>query len=154
MPEKPSFAEGGFFEGFTGPSSLSPDATGERPYAGNVRLHEWEHVSPRWMTRHPRLASTYDWLESIRKSKQVPSFAEGGFVNGSSPAPQSITPQNSENNTNYIEYIAVLSDVRELLQKLSDDGVMAYIIEDAENGKKILRMIKSYEKIEQRASGK
>jgi len=154
LPEKPSFAEGGFFEGFTGPSSLSPDATGERPYAGNVRLHEWEHVSPRWMTRHPRLASTYDWLESIRKSKQVPSFAEGGFVNGSSPAPQSITPQNSENNTNYIEYIAVLSDVRELLQKLSDDGVMAYIIEDAENGKKILRMIKSYEKIEQRASGK
>jgi len=154
LPEKPSFAEGGFFEGFTGPSSLSPDATGERPYAGNVRLHEWEHVSPRWMTRHPRLASTYDWLESIRKSKQVPSFAEGGFVNGSSPTPQSITPQNSENNTNYIEYIAVLSDVRELLQKLSDDGVMAYIIEDAENGKKILRMIKSYEKIEQRASGK
>lgn len=154
LPEKPSFAEGGFFEGFTGPSSLSPDATGERPYAGNVRLHEWEHVSPRWMTRHPRLASTYDWLESIRKSKQVPSFAEGGFVNGSSPAPQSITPQNSENNTNYIEFIAVLSDVRELLQKLSDDGVMAYIIEDAENGKKILRMIKSYEKIEQRASGK
>lgn len=150
----PSYAEGGFFEGFTGPSSLSPDATGERPYAGNVRLHEWEHVSPRWMTRHPRLASTYDWLESIRKSKQVPSFAEGGFVNGSSPAPQSITPQNSENNTNYIEYIAVLSDVRELLQKLNDDGVMAYIIEDAENGKKILRMIKSYEKIEQRASGK
>lgn len=154
LPEKPSFAEGGFFEGFTGPSSLSPDGTGERPYAGNVRLHEWEHVSPRWMTRHPRLASTYDWLESIRKSKQVPSFAEGGFVNGSSPTPQSITPQNSENNTNYIEYIAVLSDVRELLQKLSDDGVMAYIIEDAENGKKILRMIKSYEKIEQRASGK
>lgn len=154
LPEKPSFAEGGFFEGFTGPSSLSPDATGERPYAGNVRLHEWEHVSPRWMTRHPRLASTYDWLESIRKSKQVPSFAEGGFVNGSSPTPQSITPQNSENNTNYIEYIAVLSDVRELLQKLNDDGVMAYIIEDAENGKKILRMIKSYEKIEQRASGK
>ncbi|WP_312351251.1 phage tail tape measure protein [Empedobacter sp.] len=154
LPEKPSFAEGGFFEGFTGPSSLSPDGTGERPYAGNVRLHEWEHVSPRWMTRHPRLASTYDWLESIRKSKQVPSFAEGGFVNGSSPAQQSITPQNSENNTNYIEYIAVLSDVRELLQKLSDDGVMAYIIEDAENGKKILRMIKSYEKIEQRASGK
>uniref|UniRef100_UPI0028B21DD4 phage tail tape measure protein n=1 Tax=Empedobacter sp. TaxID=1927715 RepID=UPI0028B21DD4 len=154
LPEKPSYADGGFFEGFTGPSSLSPDGTGERPYAGNVRLHEWEYVSPRWMTRHPRLASTYDWLESIRKSKQVPSFAEGGFVNGSSPAPQSITPQNSENNTNYIEYIAVLSDVRELLQKLSDDGVMAYIIEDAENGKKILRMIKSYEKIEQRASGK
>ncbi|MGV0947622.1 phage tail tape measure protein [Empedobacter falsenii] len=154
LPEKPSFAEGGFFEGFTGPSSLSPDATGERPFAGNVKLHEKEYVSPRWMTQHPRLASTYDWLESIRKSKQVPSFAEGGFVNGDSPAPQSITPQNSENNTNYIEYIAVLSDVRELLQKLSDDGVMAYIIEDAENGKKILRMIKSYEKIEQRASGK
>ncbi len=152
LPERPSFAEGGFFEGFTGASSFSPDETGERPI-GLVKLHEKEWTGPKWMTQHPRLASTFDWLESVRKTKQVPSFADGGFADGSASSPV-VASQNSDNSTMYYEYISVLTDVKELLQKLSDDGVMAYIIEDAENGKKILRMIKSYEKIEQRASGK
>ena len=149
----PSYAEGGFFEGYTGSSSFSKDETGERP-VGLVKLHEKEWTAPRWMTQSPRLANTFEYLENVRKSKTIP-MAEGGYINDNTSTTSSVsTPQNLETNTDYVEYIAVLSDVRELLQKLSDDGVMAYIIENAENGKKILRMVKSYEKIEQRASGK
>jgi len=149
----PSYAEGGFFEGYTGSSSFFKDETGERP-VGLVKLHEKEWTAPRWMTQSPRLANTFEYLENVRKSKTIP-MAEGGYINDNTSTTSSVsTPQNLETNTDYVEYIAVLSDVRELLQKLSDDGVMAYIIENAENGKKILRMVKSYEKIEQRASGK
>ena len=89
-------AEGGFIGdgsakkradgGYTGPSTLSPDSTGERPMYHTVQLHEKEWVAPRWMTESSKYGSIINELEQTR----VRGFADGG----------SITPLTTQSITN------------------------------------------------------
>lgn len=145
LPERPSFYVGGH----TGSGFGSPDASGFKA-AGIVHQNEW--VAPKWMLEDPKTANVIDYLESVRTGKTKP-MAEGGFSSDNSTAAGVPNSQNSSND-NALQYMAVMSDVKDLLQYLKDNGVDAWIIEDAENGKKIKRMIKKIDIIENNAAGK
>lgn len=147
LPERPSFAGGGF----TGDGFGSPDNTGYKP-AGIVHQNEW--VAPEWMTQNPRTAKVIDYLESVRLGKSKP-FADGGFSSDNTTSSvASGTDSTNDSNDHLIQYLAVMSDVKELLQYLKDNGVEAWMIESAENGKRIKKTIKKFERIENSAAGK
>ncbi|AFR36231.1 phage tail tape measure protein [Riemerella anatipestifer] len=143
LPEKESFAKGGY----TGPGYGSPDKTGKRP-AGIV--HGNEYVTPDWMLENPIVADTVEWMEAIRTGRiALPKgYADGGFVTET-------TNPNGDDKTKVIynqntdpQLIAVLAQLKETISDIKEDGVEAYIVENAENGRKLQKMIKQFEKIE------
>lgn len=144
LPEMPSYAKGGYFEGFTGDSSHPADETGERPFA-NVRLHRKEWVAPRWMTEHPRISPIINNLEFMRANKMT-RMAEGGFpeanASGSAAAPSAAA---SENNA---ATMALFYRILNLFQKIDDEGgIEAYIAENPRNEKKMREMVRNREKL-------
>ena len=147
LPEKQSYATGGF----TGSGFGSADSTGLKP-AGIVHQNEW--VAPPWMLQQPRTAKVIDYLESIRQGKTTP-MAEGGysdsnFVNKS----QDISTNADTSNADYVQFISALMQVKDLLQKLYDEGITAEMTDSEQNGKLFKKAIKKFETIETRASGK
>lgn len=145
LPDKPSYAKGGFTSktGFGG-----PDETGLVP-AGVVHVDEW--VAPPWMLKNPRTAKVIDYLESIRQGK-TKTFAEGGFSSENTPGIS--TPGKTESNDTMVQYTAVMNDVKNFLQKLYDEGVIAKWTDDAETGKRMNSAINNFKTIETRASRK
>ncbi len=151
LPERQSFAQGGYFEGYTGESSLPEDETGERPI-GLVKLHRKEWTAPRWMTEHPRLAGNFEYLENVRKTRTIPrKMATGGYLDDDFDNDSSKSNNSSgANPINRIvseishETLEVLKDIRDFLQKLDEEGVQAFIVENAKNGKLIDRMVKEW----------
>lgn len=148
----PEFAEGGF----TGKGSGRPDRTGHRP-AGIV--HESEYVTPKWMLENPVVADVVDWMESIRTGRTaIPkAFAEGGFASmKNEELRMNNDKQTTENPSSEINerLSQTLSEVRDLLSDLKENGVDAFMIEDAENGKRLKRTIKMFEKLEQKNARK
>lgn len=143
LPERQSFAGGGF----TGDGFGSPDESGHRP-AGLVHAKEW--VAPRWMTEHPRHGAMIKYLESVRTGRSK-GYAEGGHVTPAQVGPAS-EPANT--NSDLVQYAAVMSDVKQLLQKLYDEGIEAKMYDSEQNGKLLKRSIKKFEKIENRAARK
>lgn len=147
LTQPESFATGGF----TGSGFGSADSTGLKP-AGIVHQNEW--VAPPWMLQQPRTAKVIDYLESIRQGKTTP-MAEGGysdsnFVNKS----QDISTNADTSNADYVQFISALMQVKDLLQKLYDEGITAEMTDSEQNGKLFKKAIKKFETIETRASGK
>lgn len=150
LPERPSFAEGGFTPDISG----NPDGTGEVP-VGYYKLHRKEWVAPRWMRENPRTANVINWLESVRQGgkSNANSFAEGGNVDKTTVAvanPDLANPQNSTNP----QMLFVLSQISDFLQYLKDNPLVAEMYATAENGKLFKKSIESYDNIRNRASGK
>lgn len=148
LPEKPSYSfDGG---GFTGSGFGSPDASGFKP-AGIVHQDEW--VAPKWMLEEPRTAKVIDYLESVRTGKTTP-MADGGFSSDNTDSSVSSNSTKAESNDSLVQYTAVMFDVKSLLQKLYDEGVIAKWTDDPETGKRMKSAIKKFDKIETRASRK
>ena len=153
LPEKQSYATGGY----TGNGYGQPDTSGYRP-AGIV--HEGEYVTPKWMLQNPVVADTISWMESIRTGRaKEPSYSsngysEGGLVNytNSASANMGVSGGNQAETNQQIE--PLLQDLRSLISDLKREGVSAYMVADAENGKQIRQAIKSFEKIQDRNSRK
>lgn len=153
LPEKQSYATGGY----TGNGYGQPDASGYRP-AGIV--HEGEYVTPKWMLQNPVVADTISWMESIRTGRaKEPSYSsngysEGGLVNytNSASANMGVSGGNQAEASQQME--PLLQDLRSLISDLKIEGVSAYMVADAENGKQIRQAIKSFEKIQDRNSRK
>lgn len=143
LPERQSYATGGY----TGAGFGSPDSTGYKP-AGIVHQNEW--VAPEWMLQEPRTAKVIDYLESVRQGKTKP-MADGGYSNDV-PSPN-LNPS-GQNNSDYFQFIAVMMQVRDLIQKLYDEGITAEMTDSEQNGKLFKKAIKKFETIENRASGK
>lgn len=146
LPEKPSFDGGGF----TGSGFGYPDDSGFKP-AGIVHQDEW--VAPKWMLEEPRTAKVIDYLESVRTGKTTP-MADGGFSSDNTTASVTTNPNTTESNDSLIQYTAVMSDVKELLQYLKDNGVRSWMVADEETGKMITIAEKKFKTIETRASRK
>jgi len=148
LPDKPTFAKGGFTpkNGFGG-----PDETGQVP-AGVVHVNEW--VAPAWMLQNPRTAQVIDYLESVRQGKTKP-FAEGGFSEPGSDSPKTNT---SQSQTNLIDVVSqnlqVMTELKDLLQKIDDEGIESYMVADAKNGKLMKVAINEIETIENRNARK
>ena len=153
LPEKQSYATGGY----TGNGYGQPDTSGYRP-AGIV--HEGEYVTPKWMLQNPVVADTISWMESIRTGRaKEPSYSsngysEGGLVNytNSASANMGVSGGNQTEANQQME--PLLQDLRSLISDLKREGVSAYMVADAENGKQIRQAIKSFEKIQDRNSRK
>lgn len=145
----PEFAEGGF----TGLGSGKADRTGFKP-AGIV--HEQEYVTPKWMLENPVVADVVDWMESIRTGRTAlpQAYAEGGFTEAKNTAPIEKQIPLSSQNENLSELNHTLYQLNETLNELQDKGLQAFIVENAENGKKMQEMISLYEKIKQKNARK
>lgn len=153
LPEKQSYATGGY----TGNGYGQPDASGYRP-AGIV--HEGEYVTPKWMLQNPVVADTISWMESIRTGRaKEPSYSsngysEGGLVNYTNPASANMGVSGGNQTEASQQMEPLLQDLKSLISDLKREGVSAYMVADAENGKQIRQAIKSFEKIQDRNSRK
>lgn len=148
LPEKPSFAAGGFTPDIPG----SADETGEVP-VGYYKLHRKEWVAPRWMRENPRTANVINWLENIRQGGpgKTNSFADGGSVETTTEPKNTPVPTSVSGDP---QMLYVLSQLSEFLEYLKINGVDAWLVADAETGKQAKKAIKEFEKYENRASGK
>ena len=146
LPEKESYAAGGF----TGSGFGSPDRTGFKP-AGIV--HENEYVTPKWMLENPVVADVVGWMESVRTGRiSLPKgYADGGMASEE----KTIQPNNYiQQATTDPQLLFVLGEVKDLLENLKNNGVEAWMVENAENGKRLKSAIKQFENIEKRNARK
>ena len=146
LPEKESYAAGGF----TGSGFGSPDRTGFKP-AGIV--HENEYVTPKWMLENPVVADVVGWMESVRTGRiSLPKgYADGGIASEE----KTIQPNNYiQQTTTDPQLLFVLGEVKDLLENLKNNGVEAWMVENAENGKRLKSAIKQFENIEKRNARK
>ena len=146
LPEKESYAAGGF----TGAGFGSPDRTGFKP-AGIV--HENEYVTPKWMLENPVVADVVGWMESVRTGRiSLPKgYADGGIASEE----KTIQPNNYiQQATTDPQLLFVLGEVKDLLENLKNNGVEAWMVENAENGKRLKSAIKQFENIEKRNARK
>lgn len=146
LPEKESYAAGGF----TGAGFGSPDRTGFKP-AGIV--HENEYVTPKWMLENPVVADVVGWMESVRTGRiSLPKgYADGGIASEE----KTIQPNNYiQQTTTDPQLLFVLGEVKDLLENLKNNGVEAWMVENAENGKRLKSAIKQFENIEKRNARK
>jgi len=145
----PEFDKGGF----TGRGFGSPDSSGFRP-AGIV--HENEYVTPKWMLQNPVVADVVDWMESIRTGRtQAPrGYAEGGFTDGGQTSGGNAQTPATAQMVLGAEMQPILSDLKQVLSELKENGVEAWMVENAENGKRLKNAIKQFENIEKRNARK
>lgn len=147
LPDKPTFYQGGH----TGKGFGAPDETGHVP-AGIVHADEW--VAPPWMLQNPKTAKVIDYLESVRQGKTKP-FATGGFTD-----PQLSNPEISTKDTSFVypdiinQNIQVMSEIRDILRKIDDEGIESYMVASEHNGKLFKEATKKFETITTRAARK
>ena len=149
LAQPDSFDKGGF----TGGGFGSPDSSGFRP-AGIV--HENEYVTPKWMLQNPVVADVVDWMESIRTGRtQAPrGYAEGGFTGGGQTSGGDAQTPATAQMVLGAEMQPLLSDLKQVLSELKENGVEAWMVENAENGKRLKNAIKQFENIEKRNARK
>lgn len=146
LAQPDSFDKGGF----TGSGFGSPDRTGFKP-AGIV--HENEYVTPKWMLENPVVADVVGWMESVRTGRvSLPKgYANGGIASEE----KTIQPNNYiQQTTTDPQLLFVLGEVKDLLENLKNNGVEAWMVENAENGKRLKSAIKQFENIEKRNARK
>lgn len=140
--QPPSYAQGGYTKGlgFT-------DETGHE-VAGVV--HGKEYVIPAMLLADPQVARVTEWIEAKRTGKAQNTYATGGNV--STATESSYTPDKPENqNTTFssqnAELKTALAQLTATLDRLEKNGVDAYVIANAKNGREMQRAIKEYENI-------
>nr|DAN53186.1 MAG TPA: tail tape measure protein [Caudoviricetes sp.] len=143
--QPPSYAQGGYTKGlgFT-------DETGHE-VAGVV--HGKEYVIPAMLLADPQVARVTEWIEAKRIGKAQNTYATGGNVSAATES--SYTPDKPENqNTTFSsqnsELKAALAQLTATLDRLEKNGVDAYVIADAKNGREMQRAIKEYENIREK----
>lgn len=141
--ELPQYDRGGY----TGKGYGHPDSSGFKP-AGIV--HENEYVTPKWMLENPVVADVVDWMESIRTGRTtIPKGYNHGGYTTDHPTTEKPVAENRQHHENIDDkYLQLISDVRDLLSYLKENGVEAWMAEDAENGRRIKRTIKMFERIQ------
>ena len=143
--QPPSYAKGGYTRGlgFT-------DETGHE-VAGVV--HGKEYVIPAMLLADPQVARVTEWIEAKRTGKAQNTYATGGNVSTATESPY--TPDKPENqNTTFssqnAELKTALAQLTATLDRIEKNGVDAYVIADAKNGREMQRAIKEYENIREK----
>ena len=91
-----------------------------------------------------------DLHHSVTEFKAEGGYSDSNFVNKS----QDISTNADTSNADYVQFISALMQVKDLLQKLYDEGITAEMTDSEQNGKLFKKAIKKFETIENRASGK
>lgn len=139
--QPPSYAKGGYTKGlgFT-------DETGHE-VAGVV--HGKEYVIPAMLLADPQVARVTEWIEAKRTGKAQNTYATGGNVSAATESPY--TSDKSDKGGNQLASMSelkhTLTQLTATLDRLEKNGVDAYVIADAKNGREMQRAIKEYENI-------
>lgn len=140
--QPPSYARGGRTRGlgFT-------DESGHE-VAGIV--HANEYVIPQWLRKDPEVARVEQWLEAKRQSgSAVNLYAEGGRTTASSESQNVVSASESQWEQNQQVSSAIYRLV-ELLEKIDKDGIDAFVVADAKNGREMQKAIKLYQELKDR----
>ncbi|MFK8297997.1 phage tail tape measure protein [Capnocytophaga cynodegmi] len=141
--QPPSYARGGRTKGigFT-------DESGHE-VAGVV--HANEYVIPQWLRKDPEVARVEEWLEAKRLKGSAPdSYAQGGRVTPVDNQNHEVVNQHLQNvrsATNETMLLSALERLIKLLERLEKEGIDAYIISDAKNGKELQKALKLYQEL-------
>lgn len=139
--QPPSYAKGGYTKGlgFT-------DETGHE-VAGVV--HGKEYVIPAMLLADPQVARVTEWIEAKRTGKAQNTYATGGNV--STATESSYTSDKSDKGGDQLASMSelkhTLAQLTATLDRLEKNGLDAYVIADAKNGREMQRAIKEYENI-------
>ena len=142
--QPPSYAKGGYTKGlgFT-------DETGQE-VAGVV--HGKEYVIPAMLLADPQVARVTEWIEAKRTGKSQNTYATGGNVSAVSET--SYTSDKSDKGGDQLASMSelknTLTQLTATLDRLEKNGVDAYVIADAKNGREMQRAIKEYENIREK----
>ena len=142
--QPPSYAKGGYTKGlgFT-------DETGHE-VAGVV--HGKEYVIPAMLLADPQVARVTEWIEAKRTGKAQNTYATGGNVSTVSDEPSTLAKSESlsKSETSMSELKNTLTQLTATLDRLEKNGLDAYVIADAKNGREMQRAIKEYENIREK----
>lgn len=142
--QPPSYAQGGYTRGlgFT-------DETGQE-VAGVV--HGKEYVIPAMLLSDPQVARVTEWIEAKRTGKAQNTYATGGNVSAVSDEPSTLAKSESlsKSETSMSELKHTLTQLTATLDRLEKNGLDAYVIADAKNGREMQRAIKEYENIREK----
>ena len=142
--QPPSYAKGGYTKGlgFT-------DETGHE-VAGVV--HGKEYVIPAMLLSDPQVARVTEWIEAKRTGKAQNTYATGGNVSAVSDEPSTLAKSESllKSETSMSELKNTLTQLTATLDRLEKNGLDAYVIADAKNGREMQRAIKEYENIREK----
>lgn len=142
--QPPSYAQGGYTRGlgFT-------DETGQE-VAGVV--HGKEYVIPAMLLADPQVARVTEWIEAKRTGKAQNTYATGGNVSAESDEPSTLAKSESlaKSETSMSELKNTLTQLTATLDRLEKNGLDAYVIADAKNGREMQRAIKEYENIREK----
>ena len=142
--QPPSYAKGGYTKGlgFT-------DETGQE-VAGVV--HGKEYVIPAMLLSDPQVARVTEWIEAKRTGKAQNTYATGGNVSAVSDEPSTLSKSESlsKSETSMSELKNTLTQLTATLDRLEKNGLDAYVIADAKNGREMQRAIKEYENIREK----
>ena len=142
--QPPSYAQGGYTRGlgFT-------DETGQE-VAGVV--HGKEYVIPAMLLADPQVARVTEWIEAKRTGKAQNAYATGGNVLAVSDEPSTLAKSESlsKSETSMSELKNTLTQLTATLDRLEKNGLDAYVIADAKNGREMQRAIKEYENIREK----
>ena len=142
--QPPSYAKGGYTKGlgFT-------DETGHE-VAGVV--HGKEYVIPAMLLADPQVARVTEWIEAKRTGKAQNTYATGGNVSAVSET--SYTSDKSDKGGDQLASMSelkhTLTQLTATLDRLEKNGLDAYVIADAKNGREMQRAIKEYENIREK----
>lgn len=142
--QPPSYAKGGYTKGlgFT-------DETGQE-VAGVV--HGKEYVIPAMLLSDPQVARVTEWIEAKRTGKSQNTYATGGNVaeNYESSYTSDKSDKGGEQLASMSELKHILTQLTATLDRLEKNGLDAYVIADAKNGREMQRAIKEYENIREK----
>nr|DAW40344.1 MAG TPA: tail tape measure protein [Caudoviricetes sp.] len=142
--QPPSYAKGGYTKGlgFT-------DETGHE-VAGVV--HGKEYVIPAMLLADPQVARVTEWIEAKRTGKTQNTYATGGNVSATTES--SYTSDKSDKGGDQLASMSELKhtliQLTATLDRLEKNGLDAYVIADAKNGREMQRAIKEYENIREK----
>ena len=142
--QPPSYARGGYTKGL--------GFTDETGYEVAGVVHGKEYVTPEWLLADPQVARVTEWIEAKRTGKAQNTYATGGEVVYSSEHVEQ-SDKSDKSNSFYQsdrELRSTLSQLNTTLDRIEKNGIDAYVIADAKNGREMQRAIKEYENIREK----
>ena len=139
--QPPSYARGGYTKGL--------GFTDETGYEVAGVVHGKEYVTPEWLLADPQVARVTEWIEAKRTGKAQNTYATGGEVAHSSEQVEQADKSNSFYQSDR-ELRSTLSQLNTTLDRIEKNGIDAYVIADAKNGREMQRAIKEYENIREK----
>jgi len=142
--QPPSYARGGYTKGL--------GFTDETGYEVAGVVHGKEYVTPEWLLADPQVARVTEWIEAKRTGKAQNTYATGGEVAYSSEQVEQ-SDKSDKSNSLYQsdrELRSTLTQLNTTLDRIEKNGIDAYVIADAKNGREMQRAIKEYENIREK----